>query len=580
MAALSTVRDVELAKVGTWHASTGPWQCTREQLADAVRAQDDPAFRPAILKVGHVDPRFNAGEDADYDGEPAVGRVTNLRLSADGTTLIGDYEQVPTWLAEILTAAYPSRSVEMLVGVRTHAGVEYSAVLTGVALLGVQAPAIESLEDVAHLYEQPTAVDAWVAASRLAATAHEEQPVWPAVPDLRAPMTTAAAVPVTAPVTAAPMTAVSMSETSQPAAPLPVTSSAGGPMPTPTTTTPDATAPPPAATPMATPMATATQSTARAASGRVAAAASIEELRRAFYDWSEHDDAGLGDWAWICEVWTDSLIVDDEDGRLWRVSWTEADGTFTFDTPQKVRRTYVPVADTMVAAAAHRMSVPLRYFRGRGDVSASTPEETPAVADTATLAQLREKLGLGEETDEATVLAAALEKLSGVKPGDPTPPAEPTAPQATTDTTATTAPAAPSTAPAAPATPATEATAAPVPVAASTDATARELEFLRTQLQSVTTELAARRETERTATRDGILAAAMRDGKFAPAELERWQTDYDAAPDVVTRVLASIAPGARVPVRAAGQVGATPTGPVDEAEEILASVYGSARKGV
>lgn len=499
MAVFATIRDVELAQVGTWNASTGVWECTREHLQAAVDAQADPSFRAPVLKVGHTDPRFGNGADGGLqDGEPAVGRVTNLRLSDDGTTLLGDWEQVPAWLAEIVDAAYPSRSVEMLLGVQTAAGRRYAAVLTAVALLGVTAPAIETLADVATLYQQPTAVDAWVAASTVRSQATTPVAVVTAAGSMQRP-------PGVCP--------VGTEEDTMP------------------TTTGQAPAP----------------------DGRVAAAASVEELRRAYYAWAETQDA-VHD-SWICEVWTESLIVDDEDGRLWRVTWSETDSVFAFDPPVPVRRTYTPLASGVAAAAAHRMDVPVRYYRGRVDASLST-EETKPVTDISPA--LRERLGLAADADDDAVLAAL---DAALQPQTPTP--TPTPDPVVEDTT----------------------TSSPAPVddprVADLVAAAvqRHLEPMQAALTAATTELASRREQERTAAREGVLAAALSAGKIAPAEVDRWRTDYDSAPDVVTRVLQSIAAGARVPVRAAGTVGAAET-VRDEVDELLAELYGpTATKG-
>lgn len=516
MAALSTVRDVEIARVGVWSASTGMWECTREQLEDAVRAQADPAFRAAILKVGHTDPRFNDEPDAEGltgDGEPAVGRVTNLRLSADGQALIADFEQVPTWLAEIIPAAYPSRSVEMFLNV-TVGSTTYAAVLTGVALLGVTAPAIESLADVATLYQQPTAVDAWVAAgaSRVAAafTTPPAAAGWPPLPDLTAPLAS------------------------------PLSASTGGTMPT-TDLTPAAPTPAPPAAPAGT---------------KVAAAASIEDLRTAFYEWvrdAGDDERGdLDSWAWICEVWTESLIVDDDEGHLWRVPWTESDGAFTFGAPQKVTRTYVPVADTIAARAAHSAHRPLRYFRGRGDVSASTPEETPAVSENPAIAQaLRDRLGLGADVDDEAVLAALDEKLKA--PQTPAPVSEPTKPA---DTTTTTEP---------PAAPVAGQDDIAERIAAAVAPFARQVETLSTELAASKAEKAAEQKAR-------VIGDAVKAGKISPADRAKWEADYDAAPAVIEGLLGRMAAGTAVPVQAAGSVGAEPTGNSDD-EAVFQNVF-------
>jgi hypothetical protein len=174
---------VPIARVGTWSTSSGEWECTAEQLRDAVLAQHDPAFRAAVLKIGHRDERFTDGEVLG-DGEPAVGRVVNLRLDETGQTLVADLVGIPAWLDEVLESAYPSRSVEAALGVQTPAGATYAMVVTGCALLGVTAPAIQSLGDIAALYGQDTSVEAYVAASRVAAAALPQEEHMPPVREL------------------------------------------------------------------------------------------------------------------------------------------------------------------------------------------------------------------------------------------------------------------------------------------------------------------------------------------------------------------------------------------------------------
>lgn len=144
---LKTIPNVELIKVGQWPISTGVWTVTTEDLYAAVAALDSPAIRRPVLKLGHTDSRF--------DGEPAVGWVDDLRVSDDGSTLIGDYKGVPEWLATVLASAFPDRSIEGQYGFVDQTGREHQFVLTAVALLGVTAPGVGtlgSLQDIAALY--------------------------------------------------------------------------------------------------------------------------------------------------------------------------------------------------------------------------------------------------------------------------------------------------------------------------------------------------------------------------------------------------------------------------------------------
>jgi hypothetical protein len=147
-AALASIPGVELAQAGTWQLSTGETTITRDDLAAAVGALDCPAVRNPSLKLGHVDPRF--------DGEPAVGWVGGLRLVDDGNTVVGDYRGVPAWLADVMSSAYPDRSIEGVRDFRCQIGHTHPLVITAVALLGVAMPGIgtlDSLQDVAALYQ-------------------------------------------------------------------------------------------------------------------------------------------------------------------------------------------------------------------------------------------------------------------------------------------------------------------------------------------------------------------------------------------------------------------------------------------
>ncbi|HKN57152.1 MAG TPA: phage protease [Amycolatopsis sp.] len=144
---LATIANVELAQTGTWQLKSGPTTFTPNDFVSAVAALDCPAVHNPIVKIGHTDPRF--------DGEPAVGWIGNMASVDDDRTLVGDYKGVPGWLAEILPAAWPQRSVEGEFDFRCQMGHTHPFVITAVALLGVNQPGvgtIASLQDVADLY--------------------------------------------------------------------------------------------------------------------------------------------------------------------------------------------------------------------------------------------------------------------------------------------------------------------------------------------------------------------------------------------------------------------------------------------
>jgi len=150
----TTVRGVELVAIGTWNASTGTTRITQAELRAMVDASVNPQYDAPPLKVGHDDDRFQdaAGNPpSTRDGEPAYGWVENLRVSDDGRTLLGDLVGVPQMLADVMDTALRRRSVELVRHDRVG-GKTYAAVLTGLALLGVQAPAVKGLADLRALF--------------------------------------------------------------------------------------------------------------------------------------------------------------------------------------------------------------------------------------------------------------------------------------------------------------------------------------------------------------------------------------------------------------------------------------------
>lgn len=148
---LGHVEGVQLLAAGSWPALTGPVTFTADDLANAVAALECPAVRRPVLKLGH---------DGKHGvGEPALGYVANLRLADEGQTAIGDYRGMPGWLTtvddngqSVLASAYPDRSIEGEFGYRCTLGHEHPFVIQAVALLGVEQPAVGTLESLQELY--------------------------------------------------------------------------------------------------------------------------------------------------------------------------------------------------------------------------------------------------------------------------------------------------------------------------------------------------------------------------------------------------------------------------------------------
>lgn len=140
---LVTLAGVEIAKVGTWPASSGEVTITKADLAAAVAAAPD--LPPIPLKFGHTDSRF--------DGDPAFGWVENLRVVRRGEVLVGDLVGVPAWLAKAMPISYPHRSIEAFSKFEST-GKRYRFVVSALSMLGATPPAIHDLNSLKDILER------------------------------------------------------------------------------------------------------------------------------------------------------------------------------------------------------------------------------------------------------------------------------------------------------------------------------------------------------------------------------------------------------------------------------------------
>ncbi|WBB94196.1 phage protease [Verrucosispora sp. WMMC514] len=178
-----------------------------------------------------------------------------------------------------------------------------------------------------------------------------------------------------------------------------------------------------------------------------------------------------------------------------------------------------------VPPAAEPDNAPTEPKEGEGPVSTLSTD-------------VRSRLGLAEDADDAAVLAA----LDAVR---------------------------------------TKADAAPNPEQVAASAAAeqelrKEVEVLASTVKDVTAKLATV-EAEKAATvKASVLDDAVRQGKIKPADRDQWATDYDEAPNAITRVLASIAPQTAVPTVLAGHAGSgDDTGPVDGiTDDVFNAMFG------
>jgi hypothetical protein len=279
----------------------------------------------------------------------------------------------------------------------------------------------------------------------------------------------------------------------------------------------------------------------------VTATVTSDDVRRAFYE------SPVGsDWdAWIEEIQLDPLqiiYIDDDEGARYRVPIvldTSGDGpdAVTFGEPVQVVIRY---QDTATVAATAAGKDPIR-FASRAEsrpgqrpaatqapadqpVTSPTTKEDGSMPDTINKAGLVKALGLPDDADEDTILDALDAKIT----------APPAAPAATE------------------------------PVAASAGETT-EVALLRRELDTANGkigELVAARAKDDTAAKAkakaDLFAASFGRGVIGgPSDPERveFERDYDEAPEVITRILASRADGSKFPVRASGYGTDTTTQP-------------------
>lgn len=158
---LATIAGVELVDAGLhWPLQsdgTEDGTFTDDDIAAAIAALDDPSIRAPKVIFGHREPQ---AAKAFGPGSPVWGGATNLRTENEGHTLVCDLVGVPAWLADLLPHAWPSRSIQGRRNVRSETGATHALVIDYIAFLGVELPAISTLEDVRAVYAARTAEEA------------------------------------------------------------------------------------------------------------------------------------------------------------------------------------------------------------------------------------------------------------------------------------------------------------------------------------------------------------------------------------------------------------------------------------
>lgn len=138
-----TQLTVEIFAVGRWNG----YEFTREDLisiADTFSKLGELHRVP--LKFGHND------EQQMTDGQPALGWVSEVWV--EGDKLMAKFDSIPDVVMKaIKSRLYRNVSVELDCGVE-HKGSQYPFVLSGVALLGADIPAVNTINDLNHYLNQ------------------------------------------------------------------------------------------------------------------------------------------------------------------------------------------------------------------------------------------------------------------------------------------------------------------------------------------------------------------------------------------------------------------------------------------
>ena len=152
------LKGAEIFSVGTWNGL----EFTTEDLQAIAASFTELALAGRVpLKFGHND------EQPVTDGQPALGWVE--RVWTEGGKLLADFANMPTVVFDAIKAQlYKFVSVELWQDAERD-GSSYPWVLSAVALLGADEPAVGNLKDLAALTMRSTGLR-WKA-SRTFATA-------------------------------------------------------------------------------------------------------------------------------------------------------------------------------------------------------------------------------------------------------------------------------------------------------------------------------------------------------------------------------------------------------------------------
>lgn len=138
------LNDVEIFASGNWR--NGKAVFTDNDLENLIENFNKLSDLKAPLKLGHTDKQ----KIAQNGGLPALGYVTKLWRAEN--KLLANFSEIPKQIMELIKRkAYGRFSVEIMRNY-TYRGNQYGNVLTAVALLGDELPAVQTIKDILDLY--------------------------------------------------------------------------------------------------------------------------------------------------------------------------------------------------------------------------------------------------------------------------------------------------------------------------------------------------------------------------------------------------------------------------------------------
>lgn len=135
--ATKEIKGIQVFETGTWNGG----KYTDKDLEEMVK---NFGVVDAPLKIGH-------DSKQTISGKPAVGWIN--KLYKQGKKLYADIQGIPKTVYDLIKkGAYKKRSAELYYNVVDSTGKALNNVFGGLALLGAELPAINTLEDVVALY--------------------------------------------------------------------------------------------------------------------------------------------------------------------------------------------------------------------------------------------------------------------------------------------------------------------------------------------------------------------------------------------------------------------------------------------